>query len=45
MSDFEPKDGWKNMLCVEAGSVGGLMKLDAADAWEGSVTVKLVEEG
>ncbi|KAH0544263.1 hypothetical protein GP486_008526, partial [Trichoglossum hirsutum] len=21
MGDFEPKDGWKNMLCVEAGSV------------------------
>jgi glucose-6-phosphate 1-epimerase len=40
MGDFEPKDGWKQMLCVEAGQVGGWTKLDGGDAWEGGVTVK-----
>lgn len=38
MGDFEPKDGWKNMVCVEAGSVSGFQKLDKGDAFEGAQT-------
>jgi glucose-6-phosphate 1-epimerase len=36
MGDFAPKDGWKNMICVEPGAVGSWIKLEAGDAWEGS---------
>jgi glucose-6-phosphate 1-epimerase len=36
MGDFAPKDGWKNMICVEPGVVGSWTKLEAGDAWEGS---------
>jgi len=36
MADFAPKDGWKNMICVEPGCVGSWTKLEAGDAWEGS---------
>lgn len=39
ISDFGPADGWKNMICVEAGSVMGWMKLEAGDAWEGAQTI------
>ncbi|PHH83694.1 hypothetical protein CDD82_4656 [Ophiocordyceps australis] len=42
MSDFGPKDGWKKMVCVEAGSVQGWQKLDKGDAFEGAQTIKLV---
>ncbi|KAK3180162.1 hypothetical protein K4F52_008464 [Lecanicillium sp. MT-2017a] len=41
MGDFEPKDGWKNMVCVEAGSVSGWQKLDKGDAFEGAQTIFL----
>jgi glucose-6-phosphate 1-epimerase len=34
MGDFEPKDGWKNMICVEAGSVRSWTKLEKGDVWE-----------
>lgn len=34
MSDFEPKDGWTNMLCVEVGSVDGWQKLEPGDTYE-----------
>ncbi|KAI9791445.1 MAG: hypothetical protein M1833_001522 [Piccolia ochrophora] len=40
MSDFGPKDGWKNMVCVEAGAVSGWQKLDAGDTFEGGQVVK-----
>jgi glucose-6-phosphate 1-epimerase len=40
MGDFEPKDGYKNMLCVEAGSVKEWIKLDAGEGWEGGQIVK-----
>jgi glucose-6-phosphate 1-epimerase len=44
MADFEPKaDGWRRMLCVEAGSVGGWVKLEGGEAWEGGVAMKLVD--
>lgn len=36
MADFAPKDGWKNMICVEPGAVDSWTKLEAGDAWEGS---------
>ena len=41
MGDFEPKDGWKKMICVEAGSVKGWQKLDKGDAFEGAQTISL----
>ncbi len=40
MADFEPKKGYKNMLCVEAGQVAEWTKLEGGDAWEGGVTIK-----
>ncbi|KAI1752726.1 galactose mutarotase-like domain-containing protein [Xylaria castorea] len=39
MGDFEPKDGFKNMICVEAGSVRSWISLDAGDAFEGAQTI------
>ncbi len=36
MKDFEPKTGFKQMICVEPGSVSEWVKLEAGDAWEGS---------
>ncbi|KAI9815954.1 MAG: hypothetical protein M1827_001946 [Pycnora praestabilis] len=40
INDFEPADGWKNMICVEAGAVSGWQKLDAGDTFEGGQTIK-----
>jgi glucose-6-phosphate 1-epimerase len=40
MGDFEPKDGYKNMICVEAGSVTEWTKLDAGEGWEGGQIIK-----
>ena len=39
IADFAPKDGYKNMVCVEAGSVKGWQTLEAGDAFEGAQTV------
>lgn len=39
MGDFEPKDGWKNMLCIEAGAVKGWQKLEPGDQFEGAQTI------
>ncbi|KAI0895339.1 galactose mutarotase-like protein [Annulohypoxylon nitens] len=39
MGDFEPKDGFKNMICIEAGSVKGWITLDPSDAFEGAQTI------
>ncbi|KAI1431369.1 galactose mutarotase-like protein [Xylaria sp. CBS 124048] len=36
MGDFEPKDGYKNMLCVEAGSVRGWILLEQGDVLNGA---------
>ncbi|KAM5343045.1 hypothetical protein ACJ41O_014011 [Fusarium nematophilum] len=41
IKDFEPKDGWKNMLCVEPGSVKGWQKLEKGDAFEAAQTISL----
>ncbi|KAM7206989.1 putative aldose 1-epimerase [Rhypophila sp. PSN 637] len=39
LGDFEPKDGYKNMLCIEPGSVSGWQTLEAGDAFEGAQTI------
>lgn len=39
MGDFAPKDGYKNMICIEAGSVKGWQTLEAGDAFEGAQTI------
>lgn len=41
MADFGPDDGYKNMICVEAGAVNGWTKLDKGDAYEGAQTITL----
>ena len=41
MGDFEPKTGWQQMACVEAGSVRSWQKLEAGDSWTGSQYVSL----
>lgn len=41
MGDFQPKDGWKNMVCVEAGAVSSWQKLEKGDAFEGAQTIYL----
>ena len=40
MGDFEPKDGYKNMVCVEVGAVNGWQKLDGGESWEGGQLVR-----
>ena len=39
MADFAPKDGFKAMVCVEAGSVRGWQTLEPGDAYEGAQTI------
>lgn len=41
MKDFSPKDGYKNMVCVEPGSVKGWQKLEAGDAFEAAQMIYL----
>lgn len=40
MSDFQPKDGYKTMLCVEVGAVDGWQTLEAGDTFEAGQIVK-----
>ncbi|PGH10278.1 glucose-6-phosphate 1-epimerase [Blastomyces parvus] len=40
MADFAPDEGYKNMICVEAGSVVGWQTLDAGESWESGQVVK-----
>jgi glucose-6-phosphate 1-epimerase len=40
MGDFSPKDGYKNMLCVEAGQVSKWVKLEAGETFEGGQVIK-----
>ncbi|KAF2036547.1 galactose mutarotase-like protein [Setomelanomma holmii] len=40
MGDFSPDDGFKNMVCVEIGSVDGWQKLEKGEVWEGGQLVK-----
>ncbi|PFH56596.1 hypothetical protein XA68_16267 [Ophiocordyceps unilateralis] len=41
MTDFAPKSGYKNMVCVEAGNVRGWQKLEQGDVFEGAQTIWL----
>ncbi|OJD13170.1 hypothetical protein AJ78_06354, partial [Emergomyces pasteurianus Ep9510] len=40
MADFAPQDGYKNMVCVEAGSVVGWQTLEVGETWECGQVVK-----
>ena len=40
MSDFQPDDGYKNLICVEVGAVDGWQKLEPGDTFEGGQIVK-----
>ncbi|KAI1198405.1 galactose mutarotase-like domain-containing protein [Nemania serpens] len=39
IGDFAPKDGFKNMICIEAGSVRGWTALEPGDALDGAQTI------
>ncbi|KAI0020092.1 galactose mutarotase-like domain-containing protein [Xylariomycetidae sp. FL0641] len=41
MADFAPDNGYKNMICVEAGSVKRWCALDPNDAFEGAQTITM----
>ncbi|KAL4784842.1 galactose mutarotase-like domain-containing protein [Aspergillus varians] len=43
MGDFSPDDGYKNMVCVEAGSVNGWQTLEAGESWEGGQSIKVAD--
>ncbi|KAL8747891.1 MAG: hypothetical protein Q9190_000277 [Brigantiaea leucoxantha] len=45
MADFGPEDGYKKMLCVEAGSVSAWNTLEAGDTWEGGQRIRVLQEG
>jgi glucose-6-phosphate 1-epimerase len=40
MADFAPADGYKNMVCVEVGSVGGWQSLEKDETWEGGQVIR-----
>lgn len=40
IGDFEPKDGFKHMICVEVGAVKGWQKLEKGEVFEGGQTIK-----
>ena len=40
IGDFAPKDGWKNMICVEAGAVNGWTTLEGQDGFEAGQILK-----
>ncbi|TVY84109.1 Glucose-6-phosphate 1-epimerase [Lachnellula suecica] len=39
IGDFAPLDGYKQMICVEAGAVKGWQKLEAGETWEGGQVI------
>ncbi|SZF03289.1 unnamed protein product [Blumeria hordei] len=41
LSDFEPKEGYKNMICVEVGVVNGWIELGPGETWEGSQIISV----
>lgn len=43
IADFAPKDGFRHMLCVEPGAVGGWQSVEAGDAFEGAQTITLLD--
>ena len=40
MGDFEPKDGYKKMICVEVGAVNGWQKLEGGETFEAGQIIK-----
>ncbi|KAI9682129.1 MAG: hypothetical protein M1817_000183 [Caeruleum heppii] len=42
MSDFAPRDAYKQMICIEAGAVNGWQKLEPGDTFEGVSSIKSV---
>ena len=40
MADFGPDEAYKNMICVEAGSLASWQTLEAGEAWEGGQSIK-----
>ena len=40
MADFGPDEAYKNMICVEAGSVNGWQTLEAGESWLGGQSIK-----
>jgi glucose-6-phosphate 1-epimerase len=43
MSDFGPSDGWKRMVCVEAGKVAEWTKVEGGESWEGGQRMRRVD--
>lgn len=41
MGDFSPDDGYKKMVCVEAGAVNGWQTLETGESWEGGQSIKI----
>ncbi|RQM08441.1 hypothetical protein DH86_00000456 [Scytalidium sp. 3C] len=41
IADFGPADGWKNMICAEAGAVKGWQKLEPGETFEGGQFIRL----
>lgn len=41
IGDFAPKDGYRNMLCIEPGAVGSWQSLEPGDAFEGAQTITI----
>ncbi|PUU73686.1 galactose mutarotase-like domain-containing protein [Tuber borchii] len=41
MADFGPEDGYKNMICIEAGAVSKWHTLEPQSVWEGSTIINL----
>jgi len=39
MADFAPKEGWQEMICVEAGAVKGWQRLEQGETWEGGQVI------
>lgn len=39
MGDFWPAEGYKEMICVEAGAVKGWVRLDVGETWEGGQVI------
>ena len=40
IGDFEPKDGYKKMICVEVGSVSGWQKLEGGETFEAGQIIR-----
>lgn len=42
IADLGPEDGYKKMICVEAGSVATWNTLEAGDTWEGGQRIRIL---